>query len=83
MILSYCNNGTNCLNKWKIKVVLEDSEMINPITKRKNYAVSEVIGGLTPASLLRNLNKLDCSADSARKLEAIFPADSFVSYQRF
>ncbi|MFW9927545.1 MAG: enhanced intracellular survival protein Eis [Candidatus Thorarchaeota archaeon] len=45
--------------------------------------LSEVIGGLTPASLLRNLDKLDCSSDSARKLEAIFPADSFVSYQRF
>ncbi len=45
--------------------------------------LSEVIGGLTPAIALRSLGKIDCSAESAEKLEAMFPADSFVSYQRF
>jgi predicted acetyltransferase len=45
--------------------------------------LSEIIGGLTPALTLHSLRKLDCSRDIARKLEALFPADSFVSYQRF
>lgn len=45
--------------------------------------LSEVIGGLTPALLLRSLEKIKCSVDVAKKLEVIFPADSFVSYQRF
>jgi predicted acetyltransferase len=45
--------------------------------------LSEVIGGLTTALTLRSLGKIVCSAESAEKLEAMFPADSFVSYQRF
>ncbi|MHA2025111.1 MAG: GNAT family N-acetyltransferase [Candidatus Thorarchaeota archaeon] len=56
---------------------LEPDVYLNP------HSLSEVIGGLTPAITLHGLGKLDCSQDIARKLEAIFPADSFVSYQRF
>ncbi|MGY5865922.1 MAG: GNAT family N-acetyltransferase [Candidatus Thorarchaeota archaeon] len=56
---------------------------VEPEVSLDALRLSEVIGGLTPPLLLRSLGKLDCSADVARKLEAIFPADSFVSYQRF
>ena len=45
--------------------------------------LSETIGGLTPATTLHGLSKLDCTKAVADNLEAIFPADSFVSYQRF
>jgi len=45
--------------------------------------LSETIGGLTPATTLHGLSKIDCTAEVAEKLEAIFPSDSFVSYQRF
>jgi predicted acetyltransferase len=45
--------------------------------------LSEVIGGLTPATTLRGLGRLDCSQEVAERIEAAFPADSFVSYQRF
>jgi hypothetical protein len=45
--------------------------------------LSEVIGGLTPATTLRGLGKLDCAQEVAENIEAVFPADSFVSYQRF
>jgi predicted acetyltransferase len=45
--------------------------------------LSEAIGGLTPATTLRSLGKLDCTKEVAENFEAIFPADSFVSYQRF
>jgi predicted acetyltransferase len=45
--------------------------------------LSEIIGGLTPPLTLHSLRRLDCSVDTAKKLEAIFPADTFVSYQRF
>jgi predicted acetyltransferase len=44
---------------------------------------SEIIGGLTPAVTLHSLGRLDCSLDTARSLEAMFPKDVFVSYQRF
>ncbi|MHA1965430.1 MAG: GNAT family N-acetyltransferase [Candidatus Thorarchaeota archaeon] len=45
--------------------------------------LSEIIGGLNPATVLRGLNKIDCTTKVADNLESIFPADSFVSYQRF
>ena len=45
--------------------------------------LSEIIGGLNPATILRGLGRIDCTAKVAENLESIFPADSFVSYQRF
>ena len=45
--------------------------------------LSKVIGGLTPPSVLQELGMISCSPETAKKLDAIFPADSFVSYFRF
>ncbi len=47
------------------------------------FQLSEIIGGITPPKLLRSLQEIQCDPDTARKLEAIFPSDSFVSYIRF
>jgi len=47
------------------------------------FGLSEIIGGLTPPLILHSFGRLECSVDTARNLEAIFPEDSFVSYQRF
>ena len=47
------------------------------------FQLSKVISGVSPATLLHGLNEIDCSIETARKLEAIWPADNFVSYIRF
>lgn len=60
---------------------LDDS--VEPEVSLDALRLSEVIGGLTPAIALRSLGRIVCSNESAKKLEAMFPADSFVSYQRF
>jgi predicted acetyltransferase len=60
---------------------LDDS--VKPEIKLNALQLSETIGGLTPATTLLGLGKLDCTSQVAEKLEQIFPADSFVSYQRF
>ncbi len=47
------------------------------------FQLSKVIGGLTPPSILQELGLITGSPETARTLEAIFPADSFLSYPRF
>jgi predicted acetyltransferase len=47
------------------------------------YELANVIGGQTLPSKLRNFGMIDCSLDTAQKLDAIFPIDSFQSYFRF
>ena len=47
------------------------------------FQLSELIGGNTPPTLLRALQEINCDAQTARRLEDIFPADAFVSYTRF
>ena len=47
------------------------------------FQLSKVISGVSPATLLHGLNEINCSIETARKLEAIWPADNFVSYIRF
>jgi len=45
--------------------------------------LSEVIGGLSSAEMMRSFNEITCTNETARRLDAIFPVDNFVSYQRF
>jgi predicted acetyltransferase len=59
-----------------------DDSVVPEITLQA-LQLSETIGGLTPATTLLGLGRLDCNVDVAERLEAMFPADSFVSYQRF
>jgi predicted acetyltransferase len=47
------------------------------------FQLSEIIGGITPPTLLRSLHEIKCDANTTGKLEAIFPPDTFVSYIRF
>lgn len=47
------------------------------------FQLSELIGGITPPTLLRSLQEINCDKQTARRLEDIFPADAFVSYTRF
>jgi predicted acetyltransferase len=45
--------------------------------------LSKVVSGLTPATLLHELGEIQCSRDTAERLAAIWPADIFITYQRF
>ena len=56
----------------------EDPEItLNP------YQLSEVISGISPAMQLREFREIECSQETARRLESIFPEDVFYSYVRF
>lgn len=47
------------------------------------FQLSQVISGASPATMLQGLNEIDCTPETAKKLEAIWPEDNFVSYLRF
>lgn len=47
------------------------------------FQLSRVIGGLTFPSVLQQLGIVMCSPETAKNLDALFPADCFVSYCRF
>ncbi|MFW9795173.1 MAG: sterol carrier protein domain-containing protein, partial [Candidatus Thorarchaeota archaeon] len=78
------NNGTYKLTPNESSLECERlDENVEPEVTLDALGLSDVIGGLTPASLLRSLGKIECSYEVVMNLDAIFPADSFVSYQRF
>ncbi|MFW9976426.1 MAG: enhanced intracellular survival protein Eis [Candidatus Thorarchaeota archaeon] len=76
------NNGVYTLvpDGGNLKAERGDS---NPDISLNAFQLSEMIGGITPPTLLRSLQEIKCDAATARKLEDIFPADTFVSYVRF
>ena len=47
------------------------------------YQLSEIISGITPANRLREYDEIECSKETAMRLESIFPEDVFYSYVRF
>ncbi|MHA2302383.1 MAG: GNAT family N-acetyltransferase [Candidatus Thorarchaeota archaeon] len=45
--------------------------------------LSRIISGRSSATMLRGIGHIECSKETAIRLEGIFPNESFVSYQRF
>jgi predicted acetyltransferase len=76
------NNGVFTLvpDGGKLSAQRSDSK---PDISLNAFQLSELIGGITPPTLLRSLQEIDCDARTAGRLEDIFPADAFVSYTRF
>jgi predicted acetyltransferase len=62
----------------EVERVAADSEIT-----LSDFQLSQVIGGLSPAVFLHGLGQIPGSASTAIRLEAIFPPDSFLCYQRF
>ncbi len=58
-------------------------DKITPDIHLNPYALSSVMCGRTPAMFLRDLNFIECSKETARKLDALFPVENFISYFRF
>jgi len=76
------NNGVYTLVPDGGNLTAERSDSKSDISLNA-FQLSEMIGGITPPTLLRSLQEIKCEAMTARKLEDIFPADTFVSYIRF
>lgn len=76
------NTGVYLLspNNGKLDVERVDS---TPDVFLNDIQLSRVISGRTRATVLRGLGGIECSKESAMKLDLIFPEESFVSYQRF
>ncbi|MFQ5834241.1 MAG: enhanced intracellular survival protein Eis [Candidatus Thorarchaeota archaeon] len=76
------NNGVFKIepNDGKLEVERTDGE---PEIELDALKLSEVISGHTPSSVLHEFGEIECSTDTASKLEAIFPQDSYHSYQRY
>jgi len=47
------------------------------------FQLSKVISGVSSATQLRAFREIECNREIASRLEAIFPADTFLSYLRF
>jgi len=73
-------NYTLIPNKGTLQVERSERE---PDIHMNAFQLSQVISGVTPATLLQGLNEIECSAETAKKLEALWPADNFISYMRF
>jgi len=76
------NNGTYTLIPNSGSLEIERSNIESDVHLNA-FQLSKVISGVSPATLLQGLNEIECSPETARKLEAIWPEDNFVSYIRF
>lgn len=71
------------LNSFKGVLTVERTDETNVEITLNPFQLSTVIGGLTPPSVLQELGIISCSLKTAKKLDAVFPVDSFMSYFRF
>ncbi len=80
----YCpwNSGTYTLIPKDGTLQIEKLER-EPDIHLNAFQLSQLISGVTPATLLHGLNEIECTHGTAKKLEAIWPEDIFVSYMRF
>jgi len=69
------NNG-----KLTVEKIIDSSK---PDITLEPYTLSLVIGGRTPAFMLRELRLIECSGETASKLDTLFPVENFISYFRF
>jgi predicted acetyltransferase len=54
-----------------------------PDIELTDLQLSRVVAGQVPPTALREFGEIDCSPDIAKRIEAIFPKENFVSYLRF
>ncbi len=77
------NSGSYELQPDGGKLECNRIECDSPDIKVDALKLSRVVSGLVVASTLRGLRMIDCSKETAAKLDALFPPDNFVSYERF
>lgn len=80
----YCswNSATYLLTPNDGQLEVEKTNQVSDI-KLNAFQLSEVISGVSPASMLRSQNEISCSKEIAADITAMFPEDEFVSYIRF
>jgi predicted acetyltransferase len=78
------NEGNFLLKAGKGKITIkrvEDNK--EPDIALEPYSLSLVVAGRFSAQTLRKLGKIDCSEETSRKLDTLFPVENFISYFRF
>lgn len=70
-----CNKGTLTVER------IEDTTTPN-LTLTPNE-LSRIVGGVESSSALLELGLIKCEPEDAKKLDTLFPQDSFISYFRF
>lgn len=86
LVDEYCewNSGIYHLNPEDGKINAEKTSTLSDNhIKLDALQLSRIISGLTTATQLHGFGLIDCSREVAERLEAMFPADSFYTYQRF
>ena len=80
----HCNWNTGVY-----KLIPEDGNLTVEFSKNdpdieiNEFQLSQIIAGRTPVTQLREFGEIDCSYETAKKLESIFYPETFVAYQRF
>lgn len=80
----YCpwNNGTFKISP-EIGSLSVERVHADPDITLTDFQLSQVLGGLNSPVFLNGLGQIPGSLSTARKLESIFPPESFICYQRF
>jgi predicted acetyltransferase len=60
--------------------IVDDSAYDLTLTSNE---LSRIIGGIEAPSMLQKMGLIDCEASIAKKLDVLFPQDSFISHFRF
>lgn len=76
------NSGVYTLMPEEGRLVANRVDRASDITLNE-FQLSQVISGVTPATMLRAFGEIQCTNHTASKLETIFPVDIFLSYLRF
>ncbi|MHA1907976.1 MAG: GNAT family N-acetyltransferase [Candidatus Thorarchaeota archaeon] len=84
LVDEYCpwNEGTYMISPSDGKLDIEHTKK-EPEVVLDSTNLSRMVGGFTISTMLHGLNEIDCSLETAEKLEAIFPSDPFFSHYRF
>ncbi|MFQ5979140.1 MAG: enhanced intracellular survival protein Eis [Candidatus Heimdallarchaeota archaeon] len=76
------NNGTYLLQPQEGNLVVEETDQ-TPDVVLNALRLSRVVGGLTTPTTLRTVGQVDCSKETAEKLETIFPRENLMILNRF
>lgn len=77
------NEGVFSLSIDNGSMLVEKTDSSRPDITLEPYALSQVIAGRTQARTLRDIGAIDCSEETAFKLDSLFPVENFISYFRF
>ena len=76
------NTGIWKLSPIEGKLIVEKTITDSPNVIVDDFQLSRLISGLSSTQTLQRVGTLDCSQETAKKLEVIFPPDNLFVYDR-